>query len=136
MNAPESISKLGFPKLTNVSGLKSIAQEFGSSKPRCGIYLLAFSGDRYYIGQAVDCVRRFSQHLKTYDEIDGFSFIKVPKTKLDEREKELIFKAESAVLTLLNVMHVSLVVGETDLDLLFEEGVLDRWLESRTRKPA
>ena len=32
-------------------------------------------------------------------------------------------------MTLLNVVHVSNVVGETDLDVLFDEGVLDRWIE-------
>ena len=126
----EIISCLSFPKLTNVTGFKSIAHLFGTSKPRCGIYLLAFPEDTFYIGQAVDVVRRFSQHLKTYEKIEGFTFFKTPKSKLDALEKDLIYRAEKAGLTLLNVVHVSSVVGETDLDMLFDEGVLERWIES------
>lgn len=128
MITPKNIADLGFPELTDVSGLRSVAHLVKSPKNRCGIYLLAFSGDRYYIGQAVDIVRRFSQHLKTYGEIDGFTYIQVAKTKLDAREKELIFNAEASGFTLLNVVHVSNIIGDTDLDLLFDEGVLDRWL--------
>jgi len=129
MTNTEIISNLSFPKLTSVYGFKSIAHLFGSSKPRCGIYLLAFPGEKYYIGQATDIVRRFSQHFKTYERIDGFTFLKSPRSKLDALEKDLIYQAEKAGLTLLNVIHVSNVVGETDLDVLFDVGVLERWIK-------
>ena len=130
----KTIHDLGFPELTNVSGFKSIAHLFGTSKSRCGIYLLALPENKFYIGQAVDVVRRFSQHLKNYKQIDGLTFLKSPKSKLDLRERNLIHQAEKSGLTLLNVVHVSSVVGETDLDVLFNEGVLDRWMRILKRK--
>lgn len=130
MTNSKIIHDLGFPELTNVSGFKSIAHLFGTSKSRCGIYLLALPENKFYIGQAVDVVRRFSQHLKNYNQIDGLTFLTSPKSKLDLRERDLIHKAEQAGLTLLNVIHVSSVVGETDLDVLLGEDVLDRWVEN------
>lgn len=124
-----SLENLGFPSPSDVVGLRSIAHLFGTSKRRCGIYLLVLPNERYYIGQAVDVVRRFAQHVKTHEWIVGFSFIPTPKSKLDTREKALIFDAESAGLTLVNVVHVSEVYGESDLDSLVSPVELAAWLK-------
>jgi len=123
------LQAIGFPALTKVAGLRSIAHLFGSSARRCGIYALALPDARYYIGQATDVVRRFAQHVKAHQEITAFTFIAVPKTKLDEREKELIFAAERTALTLINVVHVSDVEGQTDLDVLLSPQKLTAWLD-------
>lgn len=123
------LSELGFPAREEVTGLKSIAQLFGTSKRRCGIYLLALPDDRYYIGQAIDVVRRFAQHAKAHARIDGFAFLATPKAKLDAAEKELIFRAEGGGLTLVNVVHVSDIEGESDLDALISPVKLDAWLK-------
>ena len=53
-SSPGCFAELGFTQLAPVSTLRSIAQLFGSSKPRCGIYLLEFPERRFYIGQAVE----------------------------------------------------------------------------------
>ena len=73
------IARLGFPSLHNVSGRHSIAELIGKSKNRCGIYLLHFDSGTYYIGQAVDVVRRFGQHRKMHLDIIGFSFLPASK---------------------------------------------------------
>ena len=122
------LDRLGFPTPTDVAGLKTVAHLFGSSKPRCGIYLLALPNERFYNGQAVDVVRRFSQHAKTHERIEKFSFIPTTKSKLDAREKALIFTAESSGLTLVNVVHVSNTYGESDLDDLVSPDELTAWL--------
>lgn len=124
-----SLEDLGFPSPTDVVGLRSVAHLFGTSKRRCGIYLLVLPNERYYIGQAVDVVRRFSQHIKTHERIEGFSFIPTSKSKLDAKEKALIFDAEKAGLTLVNVVHVSEVDGETDLDAIVSPVELAAWLK-------
>lgn len=126
----ESYSGLGFPEAASVATLRSIAHMFGASKNRCGIYLLQFPDNKFYVGQAVDVVRRFSQHRKNYDDILGFSFIPTPRKLLDEIERNLIYKAEQLELLILNTVHATNVVGETDLDLILSPEQQDFWLSS------
>ena len=121
-------SVIGFPALTDVTSLQSVAHLFGVSKKRCGIYLLAFQSGLFYVGQAVDVVRRFSQHRKIHDDIVGFSFIPVPKSELDATEKGFIFKAESSGLKITNAVHVTSIVGDTDFDLLVPVTEQNSWL--------
>ncbi len=116
--------------MTDVISLQSVAHLFGTSKKRCGIYLLAFQPGLFYIGQAVDVVRRFSQHRKNHDDIVGFSFIPVPKSELDAIEKGYIFKAESRGLKITNAVHVTSVVGDTDFDLVVPITEQNNWLHS------
>lgn len=121
---------LGFPELSPVATLRSIAHLFGSSKSRCGIYLLKFTGERYYIGQALDVVRRFGQHRKNYDDIIGISFIPTPKKSLNEVEINLIKEAERLSIKLLNTVHATNIIGDTDLDLVISPESQTKWLES------
>ena len=130
---PTIPAELGFPPLSTVSTLRSIAQLFGATKSRCGIYLLAFPSRTFYIGQAVDVVRRFAQHRQTYEQIIGFSFLPTPKAALDATERDLIHKSELLNLVILNTIHASVVVGETDLDLVLSQADQQTWLESPTR---
>jgi hypothetical protein len=127
---PERYSELGFPAVVPVSTLRSIAQLFGSTKSRCGIYLLEFPGQTFYIGQAVDVVRRFAQHRKTYSEISGFSFISTRRVDLNETERQLIYEAELAGLLILNTIHASSITGDTDLDLVISPTEQAEWLAS------
>jgi len=131
-SSPERFANLGFAAVTPVSTLRSIAQLFGSSKPRCGIYLLEFAEHRFYIGQAVEVVRRFAQHRKNYDEIVGFSFIPTQRANLDDVERRLIRRAEDLGLVMLNTVHASNVVGDTDLDLVVSPSEQAEWLSDPT----
>lgn len=126
----ENYSDLGFPVAEPVATLRSIAHLFGASKDRCGIYLLEFPGEKFYVGQAVDVVRRFAQHRKNYDEIIGISFIPTPRKLLDETERSLIRKAEQLNLMILNTVHATNVIGDTDLDLVLPREQQDSWLSS------
>ncbi len=80
------------------------------------------------MGQAVDAVRRFGQHRKTYDEIIGFSFIPVKRPQLDDVERELIQKSERLGLILLNTVHATNVIGDTDLDMVISPEEQGKWL--------
>lgn len=126
----DSAIDMGFPLITNVATLFSISHLFGTSKKRCGIYLLKFTDELFYIGQAMDVVRRFSQHRRNYDDIQGFSFIPVVKDSLNEIEKALIFDAESLGFKLKNAVHVSSILGDTDFDLLMSASEQDAWLSA------
>jgi hypothetical protein len=126
----ETVVSLGFPEPIETDGLRSIAHLYGSSKSRCGIYLLILSENRHYIGQAVDVVRRFAQHLKSHGNIQGFSFIPIPRKDLSKREKEFIFKAEQQRLALVNVVHVTETVGDSDLHDVVSEEELSAWAQN------
>ena len=119
---------LGFSTLEPVASLLTIAHLFGSAKTRCGIYLLSFQSGLFYIGQAVEVVRRFSQHRRNHDDIVGFSFIPVNRTDLDNTEKALIYRAESLGLKITNAVHVTSIVGDTDLDLVVSTNDQQTWL--------
>jgi hypothetical protein len=123
---------MGFSRMTHVSTLLSISHLFGTSKKRCGIYLLAFPSDLFYIGQAIDVVRRFSQHRQNYDDIIGFSFNPVAKAQLDDVEKELIFKADKKF-KLRNKVHVSSIIGDADFDLVMPRTEQEGWLSATSR---
>lgn len=126
----DRISALGFPPPTPVATLPSIAHLFGTTTKRCGIYLLEFPGDRYYIGQAKDVVRRFAQHRQRHPEIIGFAFLQTRVSLLDGRERDLIQRAESLGIVILNTVHVSQVIGDTDLDNVLSPDQQVAWLSA------
>lgn len=128
----EIINQLGFnfEAAFNVQGRLSIADLFPKSKIRCGIYLLNFSDDTFYIGQAIDTVRRFAQHRKNYDNIIRLWFQSVKRDKLNEVEQRLIHEAEMHGLLLINKTFVSNIIGDTDLDLIISPAEQENWLDN------
>lgn len=124
----EQLRSIGFPESTPVATLRTIAHLFGTRKSRCGIYMLRLPGDRAYIGQARDVVRRFAQHLRVHESIEAFAFLPTRLSSLNERERFLIREAERAGIVLSNVLHVTDFVGETDLDAVVSAEIQERWL--------
>lgn len=123
------VSSLGFGgDGHSVKGRVSISDLFPVSKNRCGIYLLQFSDNTFYLGQALDAVRRFAQHRKNYDTIVHHWFQPVSKAQLDEVEQRLIRKAEREGLLLTNKTFVTNVIGQTDLDLLIPPSAQEEWV--------
>lgn len=133
----EIIDILGFRFANglNVQGRLSISDLFPKSKNRCGIYLLEFSDNTFYIGQAIDNVKRFSQHRKNYDNIVNYWFQEINKQKLDEIEQKLIQEAEIRGLLLINKTYVSNVIGDTDLDIIISPEEQKTWLEENKELP-
>src|SRR5215208_5348152 len=115
------VTELGLTVSVDVRGRRSIADLLPKSRNRCGVYLLEFADGLFYIGQARDVVRRFSQHRKLHDDIVRWGFRAVKRRNLDAVERELIHRAPSLGLTLTNKVHVSHIVGETDLDELLAQ---------------
>jgi hypothetical protein len=127
------IAELGFVDVYDVSGRYSISDLVPKSKKRCGIYLLEFSDGLCYIGQAVDVVRRFSQHRNRYDNIIRFYFQPVRKLDLDAIERSTCYAAPEQEITLVNRDHVSGVVGDADFDVILSPDEQLEWLEDTTR---
>jgi hypothetical protein len=124
----EILASLEFPSLTEVRDRTSIADLFPNARKRTGIYCLALPNSVFYIGQAVDVVRRFGQHRLARAEIAGISFQGHPRRTLNERERELIHEAERRGLVLNNFVHASAYEGESDLDQVVARVDQDRWL--------
>ncbi len=127
----DKINALGFlfDQHLDVKGRISVSDLFPKSKSRCGIYLLNFSDETFYIGQANDAVKRFSQHRKNYNNIVKLWFQPIRKAKLDETEQRLIQAAELSGILLTNKTFVSNVIGDTDLDFIISTAEQTEWLE-------
>lgn len=131
------INQLGFQFTSgfDVQGRLSISDLFPKSKNRCGIYLLNFSDNTFYIGQATDNVKRFSQHRKNYDNITNYWFQGVKEQNLNETERRIIQEAEVCGLLLTNKTYVSNVIGETDLDMVISPSHQKAWLKDNKDFP-
>ena len=124
------IKVLGFERTVDVQQRISIADVFPKSRNRHGIYLLVFSDGLFYIGKTNNFVKRFTQHKKNHPDIIEFYYQLCRRKDLDSKEQELIHQAQSLGLPLTNIVHVSSVLGETDLDLIFSEKEQTLWLDN------
>ncbi|MEI2756761.1 MAG: GIY-YIG nuclease family protein [Chitinophagaceae bacterium] len=118
---------LGFDKYFYAKGMRSIAGQFTQNN-RCGIYILHFENAEFYVGLAIDVVNRYAQHRQNHKDIEYISFKEVPKTKLADVEKETVYALENLNKPLRNINIVSIVIGETDLDLVVTKEEQDDWL--------
>lgn len=127
-NLNEVLATIGFSKTLNVRGRRSVADLFASKK-RCGLYVLHFSDSELYAGQAVDVTRRYVQHLENHEDIVAISFRSVPKSRLNEEERNTIWTLEQNGFRLRNIAFTSVLSGETDFDLVMPVSEQEKWLE-------
>lgn len=124
--------ELGFDKYFYSKGIRSIAGQFTQNN-RCGIYILHFENAEFYVGLAIDVVNRYAQHRLNHKDIEYVSFKEVPKTKLSEIEKETVYALEKLKKPLRNINIVSIVLGDTDLDLVVSKEEQNTWLTSELK---
>jgi len=118
---------LGFAKYLYVKGRLSVADSFTKSN-RCGIYILHFQNGEYYVGLAIDVVRRHAQHRVNHLDIEYISFKEVDSTKLIEVEKQTVYDLENLKKPLRNINLVSILSGDTDLDLIVSRQEQQQWI--------
>ena len=118
---------LGFDKFFYAKGMMSIAGQFTQDN-RCGIYILHFENSEYYVGLATDVVNRYAQHRLNHKDIEYVSFKEVAKSKLIEIEKQTVYKLEDLKKALRNINIVSIIIGETDLDLIISPEEQKHWI--------
>jgi hypothetical protein len=114
---------MGFSPWRQVHGRASIADFFKPCR-RCGIYVLRFSNEEFYLGQAGDVTRRYAQHRKIHTDIEQMAFKQVPRSKLDEEERSLIWRLEQQGWHLRNVTF-----ARSDFDLVMPSEEQERWLD-------
>lgn len=129
------LAEQGFPPPGGARGRGSIADLF---KPgaRCGVYVLLFGDGKAYVGQSVDVVRRYAQHLRVHQDIEAVSFREIPPEELDSTEQELIRLVERSGLRLRNVVFSALPPVESDFDLAMSPEAQMEWLSDIDRVDA
>jgi hypothetical protein len=123
------LSELNFLETKKIYNRPSIV-DFFHNRSRCGIYLLHFSDGTYYIGQAIDIPRRYTQHRKKHNDITHISFKNVKKDDLNSYEAEAIRKFESKF-QLRNISLASAPAMDADLDELLHPDRQSEWLEEK-----
>ena len=121
------LGSYGFPEFAWVHARPTVADLFKPGK-RCGIYVLRFSDDCFYVGQAVDVVRRYGQHGRIHQDIQEMSFALVHQRDLNRVEQEIIQRLESRQVLLRNVSLTSIPKGDRDLDLVVTPEAQLEWL--------
>jgi hypothetical protein len=130
----KTLSLLGFRSLFDVRGRLSVADLYRDKSQRTGIYLLGFTDGTFYIGQALDVCRRFADHCRDVGHICFIAFLPRTPDVLNDFERDTIYRAEQAGLPITNRVHVSAILGQTDLDDVVSETEQKLWLE-RWPKP-
>ena len=123
-----ALSCLGFEPPHLVAGRMSVADLFQKRASRCGIYALTFSDESMYVGQAVDVVRRFTQHRNIHDDIAWLQFKVTTRESLDDLERSTIHALERLHVRLRNIVLVSMPPAESDFDLIMDRLAQERWL--------
>jgi len=118
---------LGFEKYFYAKGMRSIAGKFTQNN-RCGIYILHFENGEYYVGLAIDVVNRYAQHRQNHLDIEYVSFKEVAKSRLAVTEKETVYELENQKKVLRNINLVSIIIGDTDLDLVVSKEDQEKWI--------
>jgi hypothetical protein len=130
MSTKQSLEKLiDFPPSRYVLGRPSIADLF-PPKRRCGIYILHFTDGWYYVGQAIDVTRRYSQHCQNHDDIERISFKPFSAQNLNAHEQRVIAELERNGYKLRNVALVSIPHWESDFDALMSPNEQSEWLSN------
>lgn len=117
-----------FSRPYHVQGRASIADLFQPGE-RCGLYVLHFANGDIYAGQALDITRRYVQHRKVHADIEQISFRQLPKDRLDDEERTLIWSLEQSGQRLRNITFTSIPKGESDFDLVMALEEQNGWLQ-------
>lgn len=89
----QTLVEQGFPRPEPVKGRSSVADLYKQGR-RCGVYVLLFGDGHAYVGQSLDVVRRYAQHLRVHQDIEAISFRESLPDELDAVEQGLIKLAE------------------------------------------
>ena len=127
----QMLAEEGFPQLESAKGRSSVADLYKSGR-RCGVYVLLFGDGHAYVGQSVDVVRRYAQHVRVHQDIEEISFRELVPDELDATEQGLIRLIERGGHRLRNITFSALPPVTSDFDLIMPAEDQDRWLSDRS----
>ena len=125
------LKDLGFLRTYEVSELAPLVKLF-THKRKCGIYVLHFINGEVYAGQAINVLRRYSQHCKTYSDIIKVSFKAVALSNLNGEEVTIIRALEKAGYHIRNIVHASITYAPSSFDEIMPPDEQEKWLGSLT----
>ena len=125
----KTLEEYNFPEFVWVFCRPTVSDLFKPNK-RCGIYILRFRDNYFYVGQALDVIKRFIQHTKNHDDIQEISFKTFPQNVLNKIEQELVKSLEKKSIKLRNISLTSIPKGDTDLDLIIPYDQQQVWINS------
>lgn len=64
---------------------------------------IPFRNNVFYVGQAVDVIRRYVQHLKIHDDIQEISFKTFPENQFNKVEQKIVKTLEMEKVKLRNI---------------------------------
>lgn len=107
----------------------SISDLVKNKADKCGIYILRFDDDTFYVGQSVDFCRRLLQHKKQWNDITDIWFKKIHKKELNVVELATIQDMEeiTRIRNISNSSHAPL--RTSDLDEIIPQYRQKEWLE-------
>jgi len=119
-----------FVILHEVEGRKSIAALVNPTAV-CGIYVLHFANNQYYIGLAKNVTKRYVQHRQTHSDIQYISFksVEVENLKRVESADIEFFKTR---LRLRNIDEMEDLIMERDFDKLVDADFAPRFKQDLT----
>lgn len=123
----ETLSEQGFSEPEPAQGRRSVADLYKPGK-RCGVYVLLFRDGSGYVGQSVDVVRRYSQHIRNHEDIEAISFRTTSPEELDLIEQGLVGVFEHGGYKLRNIVFSTLPPITSDFDLIMAEADQTRFL--------
>lgn len=126
--AEEILFQYGFRAIEPTEGRSSVADLFKPNR-RCGVYVLHFATGEMYVGQSVDVVRRYAEHLRVHNDIAALRFRELPGEELYASEQRLIELLERGGQKLRNITFSALPPTESDFDLLMSAADQELWLE-------
>lgn len=120
---------LGFKRIADVRGVSSITKLFENNMSRCGLYLQIRPNNELYIGQTANLPARHERHLANGVVVNELAFMPVQPKLLNEKEKELITKAERLGLPLNNLaLRSDAKQTKPVFSELFPEDWVKQWL--------
>lgn len=125
--APESYRDQAIPQLLAEEGFARIEQvsRKNATLDGSGIYALTFAGDEYYVGQAIDLVKRLQTHTRSKPDITAIWVKSVAADRLTVAETAAISLFERQAVRLRNLKQVSFTN-------LFDTAKQLRWMGDNT----
>lgn len=119
--------QLGFKRIVDVRGVRSISHLFGKAEFLSGIYLQIRPGKHAYIGKTFNMPARFEQHIARGVVMEELAFKPMKANIVDQMEKETIALAERKGIAIDNI-----ALREKLAKL--ESAKFDEVLDEKTRK--
>lgn len=128
--------QLGFERIMDVRGVRSISHLFKKAEFLSGIYLQIRPGNHAYIGKTYNLPARFEQHIARGVVIEELAFKPMRANIVDKMEKQFIALAERKGIAIDNIAlrEKLAVLDSAKFDEVLDEKTRKAWLTTDENK--